>query len=837
MKTNRPPKDGLIRAHPGLTLRAAADAPATAMPTLAGHFAVFGEWTEINSCWEGNFLESIAPGAFSKTIAEGRDQMRCLFQHGMEYTQGDKPLGPITALREDDTGAYYEVDLLDAPYVRELVPGLEAGLFGASFRFTVMREEFTEEPDPSDYNPKGLPERILREAKVREFGPVTWGAYPTATAGLRSLTDEFIAMRSARDPEFLAGLLERARDPEGLERLVSRSRPKPRKARMDSEDAGTLGQMLALADQYVQEQDEDDESESGTVSAMAGIQSGLIDLLAVEKAEVEPVEDETNSSAPSGETRADQCRPQQSAPPEGAGQTATPNPGRRETNQEATRAAAVKPKEIPMTLQELLARQDEIRSRLTDMDAEHGDSELPEDAQREHDELTEEQRTIKERADRIKARRDERREELRNEMTRGRVTTEDGATFNTPRNQTLNPYDIEGVRSLAQAAGSQQARAAVMRDQALRAIDSEREFAHPGVSVDGAKRHMESLLRREAMIGVQSPIAERIIATGSELYLRAFAKRVAGSPETPEEQRALATFTGAAGGFAVPYQFDPTLIPTSNLSVNPYRAIARVEQVHSNEWRGVTSGAVTPAYAVEGAEAIDNTPTLTQPVVNPERCQAFVPFSIEIEGDWPSAMMELAMLIADGKDDVEAAKFTTGLGHASNEPQGVLTGATNTVTSAGVGTVALADLYKLWETLPPRYRARAAWIGNLAMWDRIRQFDVYGGAQLFVQNLTLGMSGDEAGPAAANIGIPFLGKKAYEVSTMVSVTTTGSKVIAVGDFSRFIIVDRMGMNVEIVSHLVGTNHRPTGQRGLVRDMEKQLSAVLDANAFRTLVTA
>ena len=33
-------------------------------------------------------------------------------------------------------------------------------------------------------NPEGLPERVLREVTVMEFGPVTWGAYPDATAQL-----------------------------------------------------------------------------------------------------------------------------------------------------------------------------------------------------------------------------------------------------------------------------------------------------------------------------------------------------------------------------------------------------------------------------------------------------------------------------------------------------------------------------------------------------------------------------------------------------------------------------------------------------------------------------
>jgi hypothetical protein len=37
---------------------------------MVGPFASFGEWAEIRSPVEGHFLESIAPTAFAKTIAE-----------------------------------------------------------------------------------------------------------------------------------------------------------------------------------------------------------------------------------------------------------------------------------------------------------------------------------------------------------------------------------------------------------------------------------------------------------------------------------------------------------------------------------------------------------------------------------------------------------------------------------------------------------------------------------------------------------------------------------------------------------------------------------------------
>ena len=160
---------------------------------MFGHFAVFNTWSEINSLFEGTFLERIAPGAFKRTFKNNRDSMRAIFQHGRDPQIGDKPLGVISELEEDSRGAAYSVDLLDAPYVRDIVePGLAAGLYGASFRFRVVQEEMNSDPGESEWNPKGLPERTIKEAQVREFGPVTYPAYPEATAGVRSMTDELL---------------------------------------------------------------------------------------------------------------------------------------------------------------------------------------------------------------------------------------------------------------------------------------------------------------------------------------------------------------------------------------------------------------------------------------------------------------------------------------------------------------------------------------------------------------------------------------------------------------------------------------------------------------------
>ena len=193
----RPPRDNLVRSvMPGVELREDADL----RPTLHGHFAVFDQWTKIDSAFEGTFMERLAPGAFAQSFNQKREQIRVLFQHGQDPLIGSKPLGPIQELREDKVGAYYEVPLSDTSYNRDLVQLLKDGLLGASFRFSVIKEDFRRNAPKSPYNPEGLPERTLQEVDLAEFGPVTFPAYAGATAGVRSDTDEYI--RRLLVPEF-----------------------------------------------------------------------------------------------------------------------------------------------------------------------------------------------------------------------------------------------------------------------------------------------------------------------------------------------------------------------------------------------------------------------------------------------------------------------------------------------------------------------------------------------------------------------------------------------------------------------------------------------------------
>jgi HK97 family phage prohead protease len=165
-----PPRENLIRAvMPAVEFRDTTEDDNG--PTLYGYFSRSNEWTEIASAWEGNFMERFAPGAHKKTLREGRDRLRVLFQHGQDPEVGDKPIAEIRDVYEDDQGAFYEARLFDGlpPLILE---GLRAGQYGASFRFSVVREQWDEDPGASDHNPKGLPERTVKESRDAEFGPV-----------------------------------------------------------------------------------------------------------------------------------------------------------------------------------------------------------------------------------------------------------------------------------------------------------------------------------------------------------------------------------------------------------------------------------------------------------------------------------------------------------------------------------------------------------------------------------------------------------------------------------------------------------------------------------------
>lgn len=378
-----------------------------------------------------------------------------------------------------------------------------------------------------------------------------------------------------------------------------------------------------------------------------------------------------------------------------------------------------------------------------------------------------------------------------------------------------------------------------LRDRALRAIEGA-GIPHPGISREDAQTHLERLLgdgeggdRRGA------DVARHYLLTGSPQYKRAFTKYLSNEPRTAQEEGHLfraASLTTTSGGFAVPFVLDPTVIPTSSGAINPYRPIGNVSQITVDEWRGVSSDGITAAFQAEAAAVTDNTPTLAQPTVSTEMARAFVPFSIEIGMDWSGFSSEMATMLADSKDVLEATKMAVGSG--TNEPFGVVTGATTVFTASDTDSLVVADIYGVHNALGPRFRSRAVWTLNNAIADRIRQIDTVGGSQMVAPNLNVRTAAVAATMQDARMGFDLLGHATYEASAQSGAVTTGQLIGVIGDFGYYKIVDRIGLTIETIPHLFGAaqGNLPTGQRGLFA-FWRVGAKVLHANAFRTLKLA
>jgi len=283
------------------------------------------------------------------------------------------------------------------------------------------------------------------------------------------------------------------------------------------------------------------------------------------------------------------------------------------------------------------------------------------------------------------------------------------------------------------------------------------------------------------------------------------------------------SLTDAEGGYLVPFQLDPTVIITSDGSRNQIRQVARQVVATGDRWNGVSSGAVSWSWDAEASEVSDDATTFAQPNIAIHKAAGFVPISIEALADEANVTSEVARLLAFGKDELESAAFTLGTG--TGQPTGIVTalnGTASEVTSGTLATFAAVDLYSVDSALPARYRGNSAWLGHRGTYNAIRQFDTSGGAQMWER-------------VGAGQPSQLLGRPALESEEMATGSTSGTNLLVYGDWSHYVIADRVGMTVEFVPHLFGaaTPGRPTGQRGWYAYYRVGADSVHDG-AFRML---
>lgn len=491
-----------------------------------------------------------------------------------------------------------------------------------------------------------------------------------------------------------------------------------------------------------------------------------------------------------------------------------------------------------MTVEERVARQSEIRARLAEIDTEYSGAELTQEARAEwtglQQELTTHERAI------VDA--NSRAEYLRyiNDNQPGATERVDNSLAGFGQDQfqarmggggpafvqSRDIYDLASIRNRARHIDEVPI---LYREYAQRAVEQAR---FPGAHGRRGAPNREQAQERVAMLldtidDEHGSLARRILVTGSPVYERAFGKMLARQSInglSAEESRALSLGTDTAGGFAVPFQLDPTVILTSNGVVNPLRQISRVETITGKEWDGVTSAGVTVSRGTEAQEVGTGDPAFAQPAVRTSRVQGWVPFSIELDVTWNALRTQLTSLLQDAKDVEEATAFATGNGTAPN-PSGVVStlGTASYVTTAGTAALAVGDVYKLENAMAPRFIANSSIVASKTIYNAFRT--------LFQQQAS--SAGDPFSRPSQGMGERFNGYPKYELSTMATTTTSNSLVMLQGDFNQFLIVDRVGMGIELIPHVLGSNQRPTGQRGVFA-LWFNSSKILADNAFRLL---
>jgi HK97 family phage major capsid protein len=441
-------------------------------------------------------------------------------------------------------------------------------------------------------------------------------------------------------------------------------------------------------------------------------------------------------------------------------------------------------------IDELKAHIVELRARITEINEEYRNQALPAESQTEWDRVEGEIEADEKLLSELQFRRD-RVEELSGKPEN---REEPNGPLQVQRPGVVRGDDIYDLTTVRGDASGPQEMARELGDRARRSIEQS-DFAHEGANREDTQTYIERLVSQKD--GPNGDVSRRILRTGSPTYRRAFQKKISGQELSPEEQRSM-SLTGEDGGFAVPYTLDPTFNLTSNGVVNPVRQLADIKPITTNTWKGVNTAGVTANYDGESAEAEDGSPELAQPEIDAHRCSVFVPFSYEYGQDFGALESELAKVTQDAKDTVEATAFRSGTGE--KQPYGILVGAVETVATATEKVFAVADLYATKAALPPRFVPNASWLANDAQYDRVRQFDTAGGANLWEYL-------KDARPSQ------LLGKPAYELSTMDATTEKEKLILIYGDFKQYIIAERLGMAVKLIPDLFGEEGRPTGESG------------------------
>lgn len=464
-----------------------------------------------------------------------------------------------------------------------------------------------------------------------------------------------------------------------------------------------------------------------------------------------------------------------------------------------------------MTLEELRQRLEAIVAEMEGLTSEAPDKDLEGEPAERFAALTVEATDIRGRIERIETRQRQVAEvrAAAQAVAAGDTSRGEAASAPTIIRKPGDPFDLDSLRGYIPTAE--------MRSRARAAVESV-EYLD-----DKAKQEATLKLegRQREVVDPRGVLPGLVCRTGNPHYVSAFGKGLAGfqagwtdeerkAVAVVEEYRAAMSLTDQNGGYAIPFVLDPSIILANDGAANPVRRVARVVSVTGDNWQGISTAGVDASFDAENAEVSDDSPTFAQPAITVRMARAFVQGSIAISMDFPNLVAELGRAFADAKDRLESTVFWSGAS-VSNQPVGIetaLAGGTSIVTATGE-SLAIGDVYKTDQGLAPRYRGSGpVWMAERSTMNAIRQFATTSNYHAFWTDL--------GGPIPSQLlGYPIHEWSAMDANSAISASATADNhVLLLGDFSNYVIADRIGGSVEFIPHVFNTNaNLPSFTRG------------------------
>lgn len=295
----------------------------------------------------------------------------------------------------------------------------------------------------------------------------------------------------------------------------------------------------------------------------------------------------------------------------------------------------------------------------------------------------------------------------------------------------------------------------------------------------------------------------------------AFFRMLAKSPgEQHQLARALNITTDADGGFTVPKGFASSVIEKLNKETL-MRKISSVIATSSTTQIPVEATRPEFKWLAEAVAFSEANATFSKIELNAHKCGGVIKLSTEILED-SSIDIEnyIRNKMYDALSDLEEQAFLNGTG--TNQPTGVCTGLTASVTTAAQTTIKYEEVLDLYYALAKSYRANACFIVSDSFEKQLRLIKDGNGMPIWQPALSAG---------APNT---LLGRPIYTSEFLPAVAKDAMPAIF-GDFSYYQIADRGGISLQRLNELYAIN----GQIGLL--IQKRVDAKLTlADAVKAL---